>query len=310
MNKSIGSHPRKGILLAGGTGSRLHPVTIAVSKQLLPVYDKPLIYYPLSVLLLAGIREILVIATPRDVPQFQKLLGDGSQLGISIQYAQQRAPNGIAESLLIADRFIGKSPICLVLGDNIFYGHGFRDLLENASNREEGSTIFGYPVESPSRYGVVEFNCDGIAIGIEEKPESPKSNFAVPGLYFYDSHAVQIARTLTPSSRGELEITDVNQKYLEANQLHVEKVSRGIAWFDTGTKDALLDASNFVAAIEKRQGLKIACVEEVAFLQGFISRSQLLQCARKHRNEYGEYLQRIAETTPATRRDSALRTSW
>ena len=285
----------KGIILAGGTGARLQPMTLAVSKQLLPVYDKPMIYYPLSTLMLAGIKDILLISSPVDLLVFQRLLSNGARWGINIQYAVQPEPNGLAQAFTIGADFIGNSRVALVLGDNIFYGRGFIELLHDAVN-STGATIFGYHVTAPERYGIVEFNVSGKAISLEEKPKHPKSNFAVPGLYFYDSDVVDIAAGLEPSSRGELEITDVNKVYLAQGRLHVEKFSRGFAWLDTGTKDSLLDACNFVAAIEKRQGLKIGCLEEIAYGLNFINRAQLLLLAENYRNDYGDYLRRISES--------------
>jgi glucose-1-phosphate thymidylyltransferase len=281
----------KGIVLAGGSGTRLYPVTRAVSKQLLPVYDKPLIYYPLSALLLAGIREILIISTPHDVPKFEELLGDGSQLGLAISYAAQPRPEGIAQAFIIGKDFIGPDPVCLVLGDNIFYGHGFAGLLQRAAQLTQGGLVFGYAVKDPERYGVVSFDTDGMVTSIEEKPKNPASRFAVPGLYFYDNQVVSIAENMQPSARGELEITDVNLAYLRGGQLKVELIGRGIAWLDTGTHEALQQAASYVEAIEARQGLKISCLEEIAFRMGYITLAQLEQLAREmETSTYGRYL--------------------
>ena len=286
----------KGIILAGGSGSRLYPLTMAISKQLVPVYNKPMVYYPLSTLMLAGIREILVITTPQDQDGFRRLLGDGGHLGLSISYAEQPRPNGLAEAFIIGRSFIGDGAVALALGDNIFYGHGFPDLVRGAATRTTGATVFAYWVRDPERYGVVEFDPAGRAIGLEEKPVKPRSHYAVTGLYFYDHRIVDIAARLTPSARGELEITDANAAYLALGALHVEKLGRGIAWLDTGTHEALLQASTFIQTIEERQGLMVACVEEIAYKMGYIGAVDILRTAEtmKH-NSYGEYLRRLLD---------------
>jgi glucose-1-phosphate thymidylyltransferase len=286
----------KGIILAGGSGTRLYPITIGTIKQLLPVYDKPMIYYPLATLMLAGVRDILIISTPDDLPRFKRLFGDGSHLGLRFNYAVQQKPRGIAEALIIGEEFINNDNVWLILGDNIFFGHGLPELLKKVSGHKEGAVVFGYYVSDPSRYGVVEFDKSGRVISIEEKPERPKSNYAVTGLYYYDKDAPSIAKGLKPSKRGELEITDLNNEYLKKGKLRVELLGRGFAWLDTGTYDSLLDAAEYVRIIEQRQGLKIACIEEIAYRLGYINRDQLIELARPlKKNSYGSYLMRIAE---------------
>ena len=291
----------KGIVLAGGSGTRLHPVTRGISKQMLPVYDKPMIYYPLSVLMLAGIQEILVISTPGDLPGYQKLLGNGADFGIQLSYAEQPSPDGLAQAFLIGESFIGDGNICLVLGDNIFYGYGFSAMLRDAAQRAEGATVFGYHVNDPARFGVLEFDASGKVISLEEKPAKPKSNYAVTGLYFYDNRVVDIAKSVKPSGRGELEITDVNRAYLESGELNVSVMGRGFAWLDTGTHDSLMEAGQFVQTIEHRQGLKVACLEEIGYRNGWLSEEALQrQATALAKTGYGQYLQQVldAETTP------------
>ncbi|MDW8279373.1 MAG: glucose-1-phosphate thymidylyltransferase RfbA [Anaerolineales bacterium] len=285
----------KGIILAGGRGTRLHPLTLAVSKQLLPVYDKPMVYYPLSMLMLAGIREILVISTPEDLPIFRRLLGDGSQWGIRFAYAEQDQPRGLADAFRVGAGFVGREPACLILGDNIFYGQGLVSILEHAARLTDGALIFAYPVRDPQRYGVVEFDAEFRAISLEEKPKQPRSNYAVPGIYFYDSQVVELAANLKPSARGELEITDLNRIYLEQGKLQVQVFGRGVAWLDAGTHESLLQAANFVQAVQERQGLMISCPEEIAYRKGFISAEQLHQQALRINNAYGEYLLRLLD---------------
>lgn len=286
----------KGIILAGGAGTRLYPVTRSISKQIIPVFDKPMIYYPLSVLMLAGIREILIISTPTDIHLYQDLFGDGQQIGLHFSYEVQPSPDGLSQAFILGEKFIGRDNVCMILGDNIFYGYNFRSILEEAAELQDGAMVFGYYVNDPERYGVVEFNPEGKVVSIEEKPEHPRSNYAVTGLYFYSNDVVEKARQLKPSSRGELEITDLNRLYLEENRLKVTLLGRGFAWLDTGTHESLLQASNFIATIEQRQGLKVSCIEEIAYKKGFITRDQLLLLAEPlKKNQYGQYLLKLAE---------------
>lgn len=291
----------KGIILAGGAGTRLYPITKSISKQIIPIYDKPMIYYPLSVLMLAGINEILIISTPTDIHLYQNLLGDGSDIGVKLSYEIQPSPDGLAQAFIIGDKFIGEDNVCMILGDNIFYGYGLSNLLVEASKLEDGAIVFGYYVNDPKRYGVVEFDNNRNAISIEEKPEEPKSNYAVTGLYFYSNDVIQKAKNLKPSKRGELEITDLNRIYLEENRLSVKLLGRGMAWLDTGTHESLLDASNYIATIEKRQGLKVACIEEIAYKKGFISKEKLIEIGTSmQKNNYGQYLLDIAKDKIST----------